>query len=617
MRGGNTRSRIAGRAILRRGALATAVAAAIGAAVPAIAFEIDTGNPDLTLRWDNTVRYNAGVRAQGQDNAILGNANADDADRNFGNGSLVTSRFDLLSELDFVWQKNYGFRVSAAGWWDPAYGSLDNTFAATANTLNNGVPAPGQLSPYTKRYAKGGSAEWLDAFVFANFDVAGVPVNIKAGQHTVYWGESLLLGGLVHGVAYGQNSVDQWKGLATPGSEAKELFRPRGGLTIQAQPAKDLSVSGQWFYNWQAIRAPESGSYLSNNDAILFGADSLIAGPGQRLWNERGVAPSRYSASLGDFGLAARWSPDWLDGTMGFYYRNTTDILPQVLVTPGVQTVASPAVCQAIGGQPLAGTSPTPCLINKNATTVSDIQKYGKVGTYQFGFGNNIHLYGMSLSKNVEGISIGAELSYRQNMPLASSAVAVLPAVLVPAVPGSIATSAIPDHADAAGALGSTWHWLVNGAYVLPKTPLFDTANLLAELAGGYLDKVTQNEAAYLGRAGYTGIDKPTRSVVTLAVNFTPTWFQVLPGVDLTMPITWAGGISGTSPILYGGYKNAGNWSAGLGATIQQQYIVNLAYIGYYGSYDTNATGAATAFAGPNGALSDRGWVSLTLKTTF
>ena len=205
-------------------------------------------------------------------------------------------------------------RVSAAGWYDQAYTSLDGTNTATANTLVNGLPVAGQLSPYAKRYAKGLSGEWLDAFVFGNFDIAGVPINVKAGQHTVYWGESLLLGGLVHGIAYSQNSVDQWKGLSTPGSEAKELFRPRGGLTVQAQPTSDLSLAGQWFYNWQAVRAPESGAYLENNDMLLFGGDSLIAGanpfaasiPGApaalRLWNAqcgRGVALQRQPRRLG------------------------------------------------------------------------------------------------------------------------------------------------------------------------------------------------------------------------------------------------------------------------------------------------------------------------------
>ena len=38
------------------------------------AFPIDTGDPDLTLRWDNSLRYNLGVRAQRQDQNILNNS---------------------------------------------------------------------------------------------------------------------------------------------------------------------------------------------------------------------------------------------------------------------------------------------------------------------------------------------------------------------------------------------------------------------------------------------------------------------------------------------------------------------------------------------------------------
>ena len=114
-----------------------------------------------------------------------------------------------------------GFRVSAAGWYDFAYSSLDNTNNATANTLVNDLPVAGALSDYTKRYAKGVSGEWLDAFAFANFDVGDVPVNVKVGQHTVYWGDSLLLGGAIHGISYGQNPLDVWKGFATPGSKPR------------------------------------------------------------------------------------------------------------------------------------------------------------------------------------------------------------------------------------------------------------------------------------------------------------------------------------------------------------------------------------------------------------
>jgi hypothetical protein len=203
------------------------------------------------------------------------------------------------------------------------------------------------------------------------------------------------------------------------------------------------------------------------------GGDSLIVGPNQRLWNTHPTGLSRNSGSIGDFGLAARWSPAALDGTLGFYYRNATDILPQLVVTPGVQTLPSPLVCEAIGGVPLAPVAPTPCLINKNATSIPELQNYGKVGTYQTAYGNNIHIYGISLAKQIAGVSIGAEVSYRKNIPLLSDPIVVLPAPLVSAVPGSIATDALAVNGDTPGALGNTWHGVLNGIAILAKTALF------------------------------------------------------------------------------------------------------------------------------------------------
>jgi hypothetical protein len=398
----------------------------------------------------------------------------------------------------------------------------------------------------------------------------------------------------------------------------------------------DLSVAGQWFYNWQAIRVPESGSYLTINDALLYGGQSQIIGgnplaasiPGApaylRVWNATQVPPSRYSGSMGDFGLATRWSPQWLDGTLGAYFRNTTDIGPQAVATVGFLNTIPAGVCTVIGGTPLGGTN---CIINPQATNANDLTKYGKVGTYQAAYGNDIHIYGLSLSKQIYGVSVGAELSYRQNMPLLSQAVNVLPALLVPNSPGSIAVGSIPTRGTP-GALGDTMHGVLNGINIFPKTALFDTATLGAELTWMQWLRVTQNEAVFKGRSSYLNavdgtepVDKVTKNFFGLAMNFTPTWFQVFPGVDLSMPLTWSGGLSGNAAVLLGGNKNAGNYSAGVGADIYQKYRIDLKYSGYYGQYAVTRAGMV-GFPDvlPNGslaALSDRGWVSLTFKTTF
>ena len=81
--------------------------------------------------------------------------------------------------------------------------------------------------------------DWTDArmvpLVFGRFDLGEVPTSVKVGRHTLYWGESLFLGGNINGIAYAQNPLDLQKGFATPGTEAKELFRPLNQLSGQAQ----------------------------------------------------------------------------------------------------------------------------------------------------------------------------------------------------------------------------------------------------------------------------------------------------------------------------------------------------------------------------------------------
>jgi hypothetical protein len=594
------------------------------AAIPvAHAAEIDTGTPDLTLRWDNTLRYNFGVRTQGQDPAILANPNYDDGDRNFNKGKVVANRVDLLSEADIVWQKKIGARASVALWADDAYSSLSNTNNATANTLINGVPTAGSLSPYTKRYAKGVSGELLDAFVFANTEIGDMPVSVRAGKHTVFWGEGLLGGSAIHGISYGQYSLDLWKAYATPGIELKELFRPRNSITVQAQPTTELSIAAQAFFDWESVRVPESGSYLTIQDGLLHGGESLIVGPNQRLLMSAGGTPKK----TGDFGLAARWSPAWLDGTAGLYARRTADIQPQLAATPAAAAIPL-AACQPPGAPPSGHFLGAPqangsvlCYINPAAASLAQLQS-GFVGQYSAYYGRDIDIYGLSLSKNVLGVSVGAELSVRHNMPLQSIAVNVLPGPLAAASPGALSIAQLAAlNGDAPGARGNTAHGVLTLLGIVNKTPLFDTMNWQMEAVWSRWLSVTSNAAAFKGgdayRANPVNIDAVSKDYVGLAINVTPTWFQVFPSVDLSMPLSWSGGLSGNSAVLNGGNAGAGNFSLGVSADIQSKYSLALRYVGFYGKYNKLANGMMNVADGTAAALSDRGHALLTFKTTF
>jgi hypothetical protein len=623
--------------------LSIAVAAALALPASVGAVEIDTGNEELVMRWDNTVRVNTSIRVEGQDDKILANPNYDDGNRNFDKGKMFM-RADLLSEFDVVWKRTLGFRVSAAGWWDPGYSSLSNQSLDTANNLDrNGMPSL-ELDGHTKRYAEGPSGEFLDVFAFAKFNIGQAPVNIKVGQTTVYWGEGLLLGGAVHGISYSQNPIDLWKGYATPGAEAKELFRPRVGFNIQSQVSDTVSVAAQYFFNWQrfenqAYRYPEAGSYLSVGDPLLWGGESFIVAPNAfravfpnapaylRAWRGEDILPDENTRN---YGLAVRWSPQWLDGTVGAYYRRTYDMQAQLMLTPGL-AAAPAATCTAIGGQPV---TPTQCIINTNATNVADLTQKGRYGEYNAAFGEDIDIFGLSLSKNIGGISIGAELSYRENMPLVSEAVTVLPAPLVNRSKGQISIDEVPE-TGTPGALGNTMHGLVNLLGLIAETPLFDTASWNAELTWMTVLDVTQNEAVYKGRdndvpstqwAPYTLIDRPDENYFGLGVNFTPTWFQVFPSVDMYAPLSWSQGISGNSAVTSGGNDGAGTFGVGIAFDIRQKYRFDLKYVGVYGDYSQCTTPARVptcvpgAMDVPNGvaaAISDRDFIALTFKTTF
>jgi hypothetical protein len=139
--------------------------------------------------------------------------------------------------------------------------------------------------------------------------------------------------------------------------------------------------------------------------------------------------PPSNAPDHGEWGLASRWSPQWLDGTLGFYYRNFADKLPQTFITK----------------------------VGANSAS-----------RYNLIYADNIDLWGVSLAKNIGGISLGAEASYRHNTPLNSQVLGIAPG--------------LPAEGDTKGPRGDTYHALANALGVVPQNPLFDTASWSAEL---------------------------------------------------------------------------------------------------------------------------------------
>src|SRR3546814_20877710 len=82
---------------------------------------IDVGNKDVSRRWDNTVRYNLGLRVDERNSKIGNDAIAEEGTYSFDQGDIVTNRLDLLSEMDFVYAGRYVLRDTGAAWYEEAY----------------------------------------------------------------------------------------------------------------------------------------------------------------------------------------------------------------------------------------------------------------------------------------------------------------------------------------------------------------------------------------------------------------------------------------------------------------------------------------------------------------
>lgn len=530
----------------------------------AVAFDIPTGSPDWKLRWDNTLRYSLITRLLPKDGSLIGDINADDGDRNFNRG-IVQNRIDILSETDLIYKKDFGIHASAAFWYDQIYNeNFDNDSPGTYNQLGRNGRQQVRLSAIGNKYFAGPDGELLDAFAFGKVPLGDTQLYLKAGRHAVMWGEVLL--NPFNGLNYGQAPLDLGKATSTPGIEVKELFRPLNSVSGVLNVSSELTFAFQYFMEWQRDLVPEGGTYLAASDLNLAGDNILLLGldPLSFMRHGRDITPNEFK----DFGVSAKWSPMMLHGgTVGFYYRQFSDKLPQTILNFGDMT-------------------------------------------YHFVYPSDIHVFGLSYANNIFGGSLGAELSARHDMPLRSEA--------------SIISSAsqLPSDGNTLGARGDTIHFLVNYLGILKKTPLWDAGSYIVEFDYNNWLQTTENESMFKGRSSYTTIDRATEEGAgIISVNFTPQWLQVLPGVDLSLPMSVSYGLWGISAMTNAGAENEGTWGVGLQFDIYNKYKVGLSYVSFFGTVDVDpTTGVATNKAGAGSGtagLRDRDFLALTLKTSF
>lgn len=531
-----------------------AIATACLAAAPnAYAFEFDTGNPDFTARWDNTFKYTAAFRVKNRSTKLTSSLNQDDGDRSFDRG-LVSSRIDLLSELDLAY-KAIGMRVSGAAWYDDIYNrSNDNNSASTFNAIS----VPYNEFTGATRKLHGRKAEILDAFVYAKGSLGedGQGFIIRAGKHSVLYGESLFFGN--NGIAGGQSPVDVVKLQSVPNTPFKEIIRPVGQVSAQLQLQSNLSVGAYYQYEWEKTRIPGVGSYFSGSDVLDVGGERLRAGPATAFFRGSDIL----AKDSVQFGFQVKYTAEQLQTDFGLYAIRFHDKTAKIYILPG------------------RGVNPG----------------IGKIGEYVLAYAEDIKAYGASFSTNVGTANVAGEMSIRRNTPLVTPGQAVAPGVVA------------DNNDNPTYAVGNSVHAQVSAIYPLPRTSFWQGGTLIGEIAWNRRTSITKNARALDPLA--------TRDAAALRVVFTPTYLQVLPGLDISVPIGLGYGLYGRSSVV-GNFAahHGGDFNIGVQGVYQQAWRFSVNYTHFFGSENT-VLNAANTFTFEQ-SLKDRNFVSLSIQRTF
>ncbi|MBB5497599.1 DUF1302 domain-containing protein [Paraburkholderia sp. MM5384-R2] len=534
-----------------------ALAAAVCATPQAHAFNIDTGNDDLSVRWDNTLKYSNAFRVHGQDESLLtGNvfsANTDDGNRNFKPG-LISNRVDWLSELDVVYAQRYGFRVSGAAWYDSVYNTYnDNNSPGTSNRFSG---AYNTFNP-TTRTLQGRDVELLDAFMFGGIDIGSTRLNVRAGQHSAQWGESLFFG--INAIAGAMAPIDAIKLASVPSTQFKEAILPVPQLSAQWQLTPAVSVGAYYQFTWKANRLPPAGSYFSGLDFMPEGGEGMYI-PGSPNPLLRGA--NQDAKNSGQGGLQVRFSA--LDTDFGLYAVRFNSKSPQI---------------------------------------VNDIGAAGVPTNYHLVYHEGITALGASASHTFGDIQVAIEASIRNNQDLASTG-----SNDVSALTG---TAANDNSGNPAYAVGRTAHMNASTLWTLPSSPLAREASLTAEVMWNRVLSVTKNPQALDPNS--------TRDAWAFRMVLEPTYRQVLPGLDISVPLGLGWSPRGSRSQALGPSlpaTNGGDMSIGLKGSYLDVWRFSLNYTHFYGPAATMMNGFPPTFTYGQ-FMKDRDFVALSISRTL
>lgn len=632
----------------RPGVLAAAVVAALAsmASIPAQAFEFRLANDEVTGSLDTNITYGAMWRVQSRDPQLAGisnggssrSVNDDDGNVNYDAGDLVSSLLKVSHDLG-VKYKNFGVFTRALYFFDSAIHDMDDCPAASFP-----VECARGLVPEAKKRL-GDDAQFLDAYVYGQFDVGGRKLNARLGNQVVNWGESTFIPNGINSA----NPVDVAR-LRAPGSEVKEGLLPVQMLWASQEVTDAISVEGFYQFNFKKTKIDPRGSFFSSNDLLSPGGDigflgfgrrwdqhfpfvSAFAAPGGQAWITRD--PDREAKDSGQFGLGARLLvPEWSNTEFGLFFMNYHSRTPFL---------------SGVSGGDFTG---APNLLNSQLVTTGGTSYTAGTGGLARVFSDypeDIQMYGLSVNTaGPFGMALQGEYSYRPKQPLQLATLEVLLGLV-----GLQNRAGIPFTADTGALPAGT---IIPGYREVPMHQLQMTATksfgpqlgagqvvAVGEVGYSYLDLPSgllfsgpgthlPSQGSFLGLSNGSGQPGDqgyaTKSSWGYRVLVNATYSNAIAEATLLPRVVFSHDVNGVGPTFNKGTKAL---SVGLGMNYRQNWQADLSYTTFFGGRTYSGTdagpppvspvlvaqGQSLDYAISANPLKDRDFIAVSLSYAF
>ncbi len=417
--------------------------------------------------FDSQISIGSSWRVESQSDALLVNAdgsdnisNSDDGNRNYKSGDAFSQIFKGSHDLQFSYQ-NFGGFVRGKYWYDSALANNSVDYGHNPTTTGSGVGgAPLNYDNPNEKLddsnfndlSKASGAALLDAFVYGEFEVMNMPLDVRLGKQVVSWGEGTFIRGGVNAI----NPIDI-NAFVRPGAEIKEGLLPVNMAFANIGLTENLSMETFYQLEFQETVIPGCGTFFSTNDYASEGCDSvsIIDGLSNISRDEDGV---RKAKDDGQFGVAFRYISEALGDTeFGFYAMNVHSRAPIVNGVKHHLTAQDDAInglagLNAVYGLAAAAGIPASALVsvageepaviqgtidalgNSNSAATAQLQaiqsgapqnaqlavaKARAADTFYFvTYPEDILVSGLSFATNVGSMALSGEVSHTKDLPI-------------------------------------------------------------------------------------------------------------------------------------------------------------------------------------------------------